>query len=177
MRFKSEEANEFLKQHKGGNKFLSNYLEYPTCNLVTSRIKVNSLKYPYKEFSWLFAYIISLESTMFVSRNFIYAMHYALHEKIVIDWGYLISSKISFQLNNLKNTQKFYMTSYLIFAIAYGHVFEYLPWERHVDFKLEPFYAWYSVLYINKAQYSFYPVHNNFISEFKKLIFGQSTSR
>jgi hypothetical protein len=42
---------------------------------------------------------------------------------------------------------------------------------------MEPLYAWYSVLYIHKAQYSFYPVHNNFILEFKKLIFGQSTSR
>jgi hypothetical protein len=26
MQFKSEEANEFLKQHKGGNKLLSNHL-------------------------------------------------------------------------------------------------------------------------------------------------------
>jgi hypothetical protein len=69
------------------------------------------------------------------------------------------------------------MASYLIFAIAYGHVFEDLPREKHVDFKLEPVYAWYSILYRHKSQYSFYPVHNNFISEFKRLIFKQSTSR
>jgi hypothetical protein len=114
---------------------------------------------------------------VFVPRNVIYALHYALHEKSIIDWGYLISSEVSFQLSNLKKTRKFYMTSYLIFAIAYGHVFEDFPREKHVDFKLEPIYAWYSVLYRHKAQYNFYPVHNNFISEFKKLIFGHNTSR
>jgi hypothetical protein len=48
---------------------------------------------------------------------------------------------------------------------------------KNVDFKLEPVYAWYSVFYKHKSQYSFYPIYNNFISEFKKLIFGQSTSR
>ena len=104
-------------------------------------------------------------------------MHYDLHEKTIIDWGYLISNEISFQLNNLKKTQKFYMTSYLIFAIAYGHVFEDSPRKKHVDFKLDPVYAWYSVMYKHKAHYNFYSVHNNFISEFKKIIFGQNTSR
>jgi hypothetical protein len=172
MRFKSKEADEFLKQHKGGNKFLSNYLEDPTCNPGTSRIEVNSLKYPYREFAWLFAHIIGLESTMFVSRNFIYAMHCALHEKTIMDWGCLVLSEIFFQLNNLKKTQNFYMTSYLIFTIAYGHVFEDLPRAKQVDFKFEPVYAWYSVLYRHKSQYNFYQVHNNFILEFKKLIFG-----
>jgi len=68
------------------------------------------------------------------------------------------------------------MSFYLIFSIAYGHVFEDLQWEKHVDFKLEPVYAWYLVLYRHKTQYNFYPIHNNFISEFKKIIFGQSTS-
>ena len=104
-------------------------------------------------------------------------MHYALHEKVIIHWGYLISSEISFQLNNLKKTQNVNMNSYLIFAIAYGHVFEDLPREKHVDFNLDPFYERYSILYKHKSQYSFYLVHNNFISEFKRLIFGHSTSR
>jgi hypothetical protein len=68
------------------------------------------------------------------------------------------------------------MTSYLIFFIFYGHVFEYLSREKKVNFKIEPIYASYSTLYRNKAQYNFYPIHNNFISEFKKLIFGLSMS-
>jgi hypothetical protein len=56
-------------------------------------------------------------------------------------------------------------------------VFEYLTRENHVDFKMEPIYAWYSTLYRHKTQYNFYLVHNNFISEFKKLIFVPNTSR
>jgi hypothetical protein len=101
---------------------------------------------------------------MFVTRNVIYDMHYALHEKAIIDWGYLFLSEISFQLNNLKNNHKFYMNSYLIFSIAYGHVFEDFPQAKHVDFKLEPIYAWYSILYRHKSQYNFDLVHNYFIS-------------
>jgi len=164
MWFKSEEVDEFLKQHKGGNRLLRNYLEDPTCNLGTSRIEVNLIKYPYREFSWLFARILGLESTVLVTRKVIYVMHYALHEKYIINWRYLISSEISFQLNNFKKTHKFYMVAYLIFAIAYGYVFEDFPRAKHVDFKLESIYVWYSILYRHKAQYSFYPFHNNFIS-------------
>jgi hypothetical protein len=96
IRFKSEEVDEFMKQHKGENILLRNYLEDPTCNPSTYIIEVNLLKYPYKEFDWLFAHILGLESIMFITRNVIYAMHYALHEKNIIDWGYLISSEISF---------------------------------------------------------------------------------
>jgi hypothetical protein len=51
MWFKGEEANEFMKQHKGGEKFLSNYLVDSGSNPSVSKIEVNSLKYPYKEFS------------------------------------------------------------------------------------------------------------------------------
>jgi hypothetical protein len=69
------------------------------------------------------------------------------------------------------------MNSYLMCDISYGHVFEDLSRTKNVDFKMELVYAWYSTLYRNKAQYYFYPVHNNFISEFKKLIFGPNTSR
>jgi hypothetical protein len=76
---------QFFETYKGGNKLLSNYLEDPTCNPGTSKIKVISLKYPYREFAWLFAHIIGLESTMFVSINVIYDMHRALHKKSIID--------------------------------------------------------------------------------------------
>jgi hypothetical protein len=122
--FKNEEANEFMKQHRGGERFLSNYLVDPGSNPGISRIEVTSLKYPYKRVCMVVCCIIGLESTTSVPRNIIYVLHFSLHEKAIIDWGHLISSEVSFQLGNLKKTQKFYMTSYLIFSIAYGHVFE-----------------------------------------------------
>ena len=125
----------------------------------------------------MFTHIINLQSTVFILRNVVYSLHYALHEKAIIDWGYLISNEFFFQLNNLKKNRKLYMNSYLIFAIAYGNVFEDLSREKHVDFKLETIYAWYLVPYRHKAQYNFYSIHNNSISEFKKLIFDNNTSR
>jgi hypothetical protein len=135
--------------------FLSNYLDNPNSNPKISRIEVTSLKYPYREFVWLFSYIIGLESTAFVPRNIIYDLHYALHEKSIIDRGYLISSEVSLQLGNLKKNKKFYMNSYLICVISYGHVLEDLLREKNIDFNMEPIYAWYSTLYRHKTQYNF----------------------
>jgi hypothetical protein len=104
LRFKNKEACEFLKQHRGLERFLRNYLVNLGSNPGISRIEVTSLKYPYKEFAWLFAHIIGMESTTFVPRNIICVLHFSLHEKAIIDWGYLISSEVSFQLGNLKKT-------------------------------------------------------------------------
>jgi hypothetical protein len=69
MQFKGKEANEFLKQHKGGEIFLSNYLVDPNNNTSASKIEVRSFKHPYREFSWLFSRIIDLESTTSVVAN------------------------------------------------------------------------------------------------------------
>jgi hypothetical protein len=85
VQFKSEEANEFLKQHKGGKNYLSNYLVDPSNNPSVSKIEVSTLKYPYREFSWLFSSIIGLESTSCVPRNIIHVLHFYLHENAIID--------------------------------------------------------------------------------------------
>jgi hypothetical protein len=106
MQFKGKEAHEFLKQHKGGEELLDKYLADPSNNTSASKIEVSSLKYPYKEFSWLFAHIIGMESMTFVPRNIIYVLHFTLHENAIIDWGHIISSEISFQLSNLKKTHE-----------------------------------------------------------------------
>jgi hypothetical protein len=149
----------------------------PIANTNACNIEVSSLKYPYKEFLWLFSRIIGLESTAFVSKNVVYILHFFVHEDILIDWGCLISNEISFQLGGLKRTQKFYMTSYLIFAIAYYHIFEDFLRARSVDSKVEPVSFWYLALWRHRAQDNLYPVYNNFIFEFKKIIFGPNTSR
>jgi hypothetical protein len=110
-----------------------------------------------------------LESTAFVPRNIIYALHFSLHEKSIIDWGYLISSEVCFQRGNLKKTQNFYMTSYLVYAIAYGHVFEDLSKKNNVNFNMEPIYAWYSTLHRHKDQYNF--------TQFITILFQSSKSQ
>jgi hypothetical protein len=163
MQFKGEEANEFFKEHIGGEDLLEKYLIDPRVNTNAAKIDVSSLKYSYKEFSWLFSRIIGLESMTSVLKNISYILHFDVHEYALIGWGRLIFDEISFQLGGLKRTQKFYMSSYLIFSIACCHVFEDLTREISVDFKVEPVFSWY----LAKAQYYFYPFHNNFIFKLK----------
>jgi hypothetical protein len=110
MQFKSEEVIEFIKEHIGGGELLEKYLDDPRTNTNVVKIEVSSLKYPYKEFTWLFACIIRLESTASMPKNVVYILHFVVHEDALIDWGHLISNEISFQLGGLKRTQKFYMT-------------------------------------------------------------------
>jgi hypothetical protein len=60
-------------------------------------------------------------------KYIVYILHFVVHEDALIDWGQIISNEISFQLGGLRKTQKFYMTSYLVYAIAYCHIFEDFP--------------------------------------------------
>jgi hypothetical protein len=69
------------------------------------------------------------------------------------------------------------MSSYLIFTIAYCHIFEDLPRARSVDFGKDPVQFWYPTLWKQKAPYNFYEVQNAFLSTFKKLVYGPTTSR
>jgi hypothetical protein len=84
--------------------FLRNYLVNRGSNPSISKIEVTLLKYIYREFAWLFSLIIGTKSTTYVQKNIIYVLHFALHEKTIIDSGHLISSEVYFQLDNLKKT-------------------------------------------------------------------------
>jgi hypothetical protein len=176
MQFRGKEADEFLKQHKGGEDLLDKYLVDPRNNTSTSNIEVSSLKYPYKDFSWFFSHMIGFGFMIVVPRNIIYIINFIVHENFIIYWGHIIFSEISFQLHNLKKTLKFYMTSYLIFVIDDFHVFRDFPRERSFDSNLELVFAWYPSLWRHKAHYYFFPVHNNFISKLKKIVFGPNMS-
>jgi hypothetical protein len=69
MNFKGSEVDAFLKAHNGGENLLENFLTEPSNDSAnSSQIEVCSLKYPYKEFAWLFARIIGQESTTCCSK-------------------------------------------------------------------------------------------------------------
>jgi hypothetical protein len=69
------------------------------------------------------------------------------------------------------------MSSYLIFVVTYCHVFKGLPLAKKVNCKFDPVQMWYPALWKQKVAYNFYEVNNAFISSFKRLIYGPSTSR
>jgi hypothetical protein len=47
MQFKNEESDEFLKEHRGGENLLKNYLSNPRVDSNSAHIEVSSSKYPY----------------------------------------------------------------------------------------------------------------------------------
>jgi hypothetical protein len=76
-----------------------------------------------------------------VLKYILYILHYTIHENSIIEWDHIISNDISFQLGGLRKNKKFYMTSYLVFIIIYGHIFKDFSREINVDFKKEPSYG------------------------------------
>jgi hypothetical protein len=96
MIFKNVEADEFLKEHGGGTKLLESYLTSPRININFSHVDVCSLKYPYKEFVWIFVGIIGLEFTTSLPKYIVYILHHVIHENAMNNWARIISNKIFF---------------------------------------------------------------------------------
>jgi hypothetical protein len=120
-----------LKERNNGLELLQEYLEDPTMMPEDlSNIQVSLLKNPYREITWIFSRVAGQESTTTIPRLALYILHFTVHEKEIFDWEKIISQEISFQLSNFKKNKKFYMSSYLIFAITYCHVFKGLNLGR-----------------------------------------------
>jgi hypothetical protein len=100
-----------------------------------------------------------------------------VHENAIFDWAKIISNEITAQLTNFKTEKKFYMSSYLIFSITYCHTFEGLNIARKVKIKMDLVTMWYQALWRQRVNHHFYEVYCDFVSKFKKLLFGEDTSR
>jgi hypothetical protein len=176
--FKVEEAKNFIKAKNGGRDIFPQCLEDPsTMSKDLSLIQVSHLKKPYKEIAWFLARILGLESTAAIPRLALYILYYSVQGKRVFDWSRIISTEITSQLSNFKKDKKFYMSGYLVFAIIDSHEFQGLHLSKQVDLMTDPVYTWYLNLWKQREMYHFYEVYNSFLSSFKKLMFGESTSR
>jgi hypothetical protein len=127
--------------------------------------------------AWLFTRITSQESATTIPRLALYILYFTIREEVIFDWGKMISTKISTQLLNFKKDKEFYMDSYLIIVITYCHVFKGLSIRKRVECKIDPVTMWYQALSRQKVIYCFYEVYNEFVYVFKKLVFGENTSR
>ena len=76
-----------------------------------------------------------------------------------------------------RSGKKIYMASYLVFVITHCHVFIGLSVGKRVNSKIDPVTMWYQDLWRQKVTHYFYEVYNDFVSEFKKFLFGEDTSR
>jgi hypothetical protein len=68
------------------------------------------------------------------------------------------------------------MDSNLIFSITYCHIFKGLTIGKRVDRKIDPVIVWYQALWRQKNSIYFYEERNEFVTVFKKTLFGDNTS-
>jgi hypothetical protein len=178
LTFKGEDCKQFLAKHNNGLDLLPLFLQNP--NLVPediTSIQVSSFRNPFREIAWLFTRITGQESTGTVSRMALYILYFTVNEQAIFYWGRLISYEISSQLSSYKRKKKFYMSSYLVFAIAHSCRFPQLSLSKNVNCEFHPVTFWYQALWKHKASHCFYEVFNGFLSVFKVLLLGEDAPR
>jgi hypothetical protein len=77
----------------------------------------------------------------------LYILYFTFKEKSIFDWGKLISIEISSQLSQYKKDKKLFMSSYLVFAIAYCCQFPKFSICKRVNCELDPVTLWYQALW------------------------------
>jgi hypothetical protein len=103
----------------------------------------------------------------------LYILYFTVNEQAIFYWGRLISHEISSQLSSYKSEKKFYMSSYLFFAIACSCQFPQLSVSKNVNWEFHPVTFWYQALWKHKASHYFYEVFNGFLYVFKVLLLGE----
>jgi hypothetical protein len=124
LTFRGEDCKQFLAKHNNVLDLLPHFLENPL--LVPEDItimQVSSFRNPFRKIAWLFKRITGQESTTTVSFMALYILYFTVNEQAIFDWGRLISYEICSQFSSYKRENKFYMSSYLVFAIAHSSWF------------------------------------------------------
>jgi hypothetical protein len=170
LTFKGEDCRDFLKKHDNDLDLLPEFLENPMAIPEDiTRLQVNSFKNPFREIAWLFTRVTGQENTANISHMILYILYFTVKEQAIFDWGKLISIEISSQLSQYKKDKKFFMASYLVFAIAHCCQFPKLFICKKVNCEFDPVTFWYQALWRHKASLHFYEVFNDFVSVFKGL--------
>ena len=91
-----------------------------------------------------------------------------------MDWNFdqeqVISNDISHQLASYQQTQKFFMTTYLVYTVIYNYILKELPVKKDIDISQEPIQFWYPMLQKHKAQFQIYQIHNSFLGRRKTIL-------
>jgi hypothetical protein len=128
--FKGEYCRELLKKHDNGLELLLEFLENPmVVPEDNTRLQVGAFKNNFQEIAWIFTRITGHETTASISEMILYILYFMVKEQAIFDWGKLISIEISSQLVQYKKDKKFFMSSYLVFAITHCCQFLRLTYE------------------------------------------------
>jgi len=169
---------DFLKNHDNDLDLLLEFMENPTADPKDiTRLQIDLFKNPFREIVWLFTRVTGQESTASISSMILYILYFSVKEQAIFDWGKLISIEISSQLSQYKKYKKFFMASYLVFAIAYCCQFRKLSIYKRVNCEIDPIAFWNHALQRHKYYFHFYEFLNDFVSIFKGLLFGKDTPK
>jgi hypothetical protein len=178
LTFRGQDCKQFLKKHDNRLDLLPKFLEEPTTVLEDiTKLQVISFRNPFWEIAWLFTRITGHESTTSISCMVLYILYFTVNEQTIFYWGKLISIEMCSQLSRFKEEKKFYMSSYLVFAIAHRYLFPKLSLSKKVNYEFDPVTFWYQALWRHKASHCFYEVFNDFVSVFKYLLLGKNAPR
>jgi hypothetical protein len=178
LTFRGQDCKQFLEKHDNGMDILADFLEDPTTVPEDiTRLQVSSFRNPFREIAWLFTRITGQASTTSISHIIIYILYFTVKEQYIFDWGKLISIELCSQLSRFKESNKFYMSSYLIFAIVHCCPFPKLSLSNKINCGFDPVTFWYEALWRHKASHCFYEVFNGFVSVFKDLLLGKDAPR
>ena len=94
MKFKFDEAKEFLKARNGGWDLMQRYLEdFAMMSKDLSTIQVSQLRKPYQEMVWHFSRVVGQELTSTVPRLALYILCFSIQEKGIFYWSKIILLK------------------------------------------------------------------------------------
>jgi hypothetical protein len=114
LTFRGQDWKQFLEKHDNGLDILVEFLKDPmTVPEDITKLKVNSFRNPFWEIAWLFTRITGHASTSSISHIIIYILYFTVKEELIFNWGKLISIEICSQLSRFKESNTFYMSSYL----------------------------------------------------------------
>jgi hypothetical protein len=174
LTFRGQDCKQFLEKHHNELDILADFLEDPKTVLEDiTWLQVSSFRNPFREIAWLVRIITGQASTSSISHIIIYILYFTVKEKYIFNWGKLISIELCSQLSRFKESNQFYMSSYLIFAIVYCCLFPKLSLSNKISYGFDPVTFWYEALWRHKASHCFYDVFNGFVSIFKDLLLGK----
>jgi hypothetical protein len=156
LTFRGKYCKQFLEKHDNGLDLLPKFLKDPTTiSKDITKLQVSSFRNPFRETAWLFTRITGQESTTSISCIVIYILYFTVKVQFMFDWGKLISIEICSQISQFKESNKFYMSSYLIFAIVHCCLFPKLSLSKQINYEFDLVTLWYQSMWRHKASHCF----------------------
>ena len=113
----------------------------------------------------------------YVPKYVLYVLHFSIWMGLIFDWAQIISNKIAHRFSNFVRSNRFFMTSYLIFMLVHCNTFEDLPLKGDVNFEVDLVQCWHLMLFKHKESFYFYQVQDCFIKRIRHMLIGRELDR